>query len=138
MNGYKEAGLLQYHDPIGWRFYSYGEDDAGEPLFSFWMNISDDTGVCIYDRNDGHGKWLGTSHRPNEYDGQPPSSELKTCIRDAIGDGPGVKRELVEALPGHEEYFFRIVHGTIEEKKRLPPGVMRFIEECVGNEVHIR
>lgn len=138
MNGYNDEGLLQYHDPVGWRFYRYGEDADGEPLFSFWMNISIDTGVCVYERNAGEGKWLGTSHEPDEYEGEPPSSELKACICDAIGDGIGVEAEAVEALPDHEEYFFRIVHGTLEEKKRLPPGVMRFIEECVGNGVHIR
>lgn len=128
-------GLLQHHEPESWRFYRYGEDQDGDPLFSFWMNIDDGTGVCIYERNDGNGKWLTTEHAPEEYDGMPPSEDLKQVIRNSIGDGPGIKQEDVTALADHEEYFFRVVHGTIEEKGYAPPELLRFIEHVVGNEV---
>lgn len=130
-------GLLQYHEPESWRFYRYGEDEDGDPLFSFWMNIDDDTGVCIYERNNGVGKWLSTEHAPEEYTGQPPSDELKQVIRDAIGDGPGVRPGAVKALPDHEEYFFRAVQGTIEQKGKCAAEILRFIEDVVGNEVRL-
>ena len=129
--------LLDHHEPESWRFYRYGEDDEGEPLFSFWMNIGPNTGVCLYERNQGHGKWLSTAHDEEEYSGDPPSEELKQCIRDSIGDGPGVRREDILSLPDHEEYFFRSVHGTIEQKGKAPEELLRFIQHVVGNEVRI-
>jgi hypothetical protein len=132
-----EDGLLQYHDPESWRFYVYGEDEDGEPLFSFWMNITDNTGVCIYERNEGDGMWLSTDHDYEEYSGQPPTDDFKQVIRDAIGDGPGVRREVVQTLPDHEEYFLRVILGTIEQKGKAPPELLRFIEHVVGSEVRI-
>lgn len=129
--------LLDHHEPESWRFYRYGADDEGEPLFSFWMNIGPNTGVCLYERNQGHGKWLSTAHDEEEYSGEPPSEELKQCIRDSIGDGPGVRREDVLDLPDYEEYFFRSVHGTIEQKGKAPEELLRFIQHVVGNEVRI-
>lgn len=132
-----EGGILRHHEPESWRFYTYGYDDAGDPLFSVWMNIGPNTGICIYDRNEGHGKWLSTELTDEEYSGQPPSEDLKQVIRDAIGDGKGVRAEDVEDLPDHEEYFFRTIHGTIEEKGCAAPELLRFIEHIVGSEVHL-
>jgi hypothetical protein len=133
-----DRGLLQYHDPHSWAFYVYGEDDDGDPLFGFWMNIDETTGFCAYERNGGHGKWLGTEHQPEEYAAEAPTDELRECIRDAVVDDRGVDIEKVLALPAHETYFFQVVHGTIEQKHRASPALEAFIEECVGNEVSIR
>jgi len=130
--------LLDHHEPESWRFYRYGEDEEGDPLFSFWMNINDSTGVCIYDRSGGNGMWLSTAHDDEEYTGQPPSDLLNDVIRGAIGqDTRGVPAERVEDLPDYERYFFRAVAGTIEEKGKAPDELLRFIEHVVGREVHI-
>lgn len=137
MTSYDEKGILQWHDPVSWRFYVYGEDEDDDPLFSFWMNLNDDTGVCLYERNDGAGKWLGTSHDSDEYQGLEPTEGLKDCLADAVANDEGVRGEDVEALPDYEAYFFRLVHGTAEEKRRLPPSIVKFLEECVGTEVTV-
>jgi hypothetical protein len=130
--------LLDHHEPESWRFYRYGEDDEGEPLFSFCMNINDNTGVCIYDRSGGHGMWLSTKHDDEEYTGEPPSDLLKEVIRGAIGqDTRGVPAERMHDLPDHERYFFQSIAGTIEEKGKAPDELLRFIEHVVGNEVRI-
>jgi hypothetical protein len=133
----RNQGLLQFHEPESWRFYVYGEDDEGDPLFSFWMNLTDNTGVCIYDRSGGTGKWLSTAHDDEEYTGQPPTADLKAAIRDSIGDGPGVRTEDIQALADHEAYFFRVMHGTIEQKGRAPDELLSFIEHVIGNEVRL-
>lgn len=130
--------LLDHHEPESWRFYRYGEDDDGEPLFSFWMNIDDSTGVCIYERNQGAGKWLSTHHGDEEYAGETPSDLLKEVIRGAIGeDTRGVPAERMHDLPDYERYFFQVIHGTIEQKGKAPDELLRFIEHVVGNEVRI-
>ena len=129
--------LLDYHEPESWRFYRYGVDEAGEPLFSFWMNIDDSTGVCIYDRSGGHGMWLSTHHDDDEYQGQPPSDELKAVLREVIGPDGYVEGDRVTALPDHERYFFQAVYGTIEQKGTAPPELLRFIEHVVGSEVRL-
>jgi len=129
--------ILDEYEPESWRFYRYGTDEDGEPLFSFWMNIGPNTGVCIYDRNGGVGKWLSTHHDDEEYSGQPPSDELKAVIRAAIGDGHGVESGRIESLPAHERYFFQVIHGTIEQKGKAPQELLRFIEHVVGHEVRL-
>jgi len=130
--------LLDHNEPESWRFYRYGEDDDGEPLFSFWMNIDDSTGVCIYERNQGAGKWLSTHHDDEEYTGEPPSDLLKGVIRGAIGkDTRGAPAERMHDLPDYERYFFQAIHGTIEQKGKAPDELLRFIEHAVGNEVRI-
>ena len=130
--------LLDHHEPESWRFYRYGTDDDGKPLFSFWMNIGPNTGVCIYERNQGAGKWLSTGHEDDEYTGEPPSDLLKEIIRGAIGqDSRGAPAERLDDLPDYEQYFFRSVHGTVEQKGKAPDELLRFIEHCVGTEVHI-
>lgn len=131
------SGLLGHHEPESWRFYVYGEDDDGEPLFSFWMNIGPNTGVCIYERNQGHGKWLSTAHDDDEYSGQPPSEGLKECIRDMVASERGVSMDRMRALDAHERYFLRSVHGTVEQKGHAPDELLRFIEHCVGGEVRL-
>lgn len=133
-----DRGLLQYHDPDSWAFYVYGEDDDGDPLFGFWMNVDETTGFCAYERNEGAGKWLGTEHEPEEYAAQAPTPELRECIRTAVTADRGVDVEMVRNLPAHEEYFFRAVHGTLAQKHRASPALEAFIEECVGNKVSIR
>ena len=130
-------GLLDYHDPESWRFYVYGSDDAGDPLFSFWMNTGPNTGVCIYERNAGAGKWLSTDHGDDEYQGQPPSEELKSVLRDVVGTGGSVAGERVHSLPEHEAYFFRVIHGTIEQKGKAPEELMAFLMEIAGTELRI-
>lgn len=133
----KRNGLLQYHEPESWRFYRYGEDENGDPLFSFWMNINDSTGVCIFERNQGAGKWLGTHHDEEEYQGEPPSEELKSVLRDAIGTEGSVSGERVHALPDYEQYFFRVVHSTIEQKGKAPDELLAFLSQLAGAEVWI-
>lgn len=130
--------LLDHHDPVGWRFYVYGEDDNGEPLFSFWMDVDDDTGVCIFERNQGAGKWLGTHHDDEDYSGLDPSDELEGVLRDICGSGGSVDGARVEALPDHESYFFRIVHGTIEQKGRAPEELMAYLMDLTGTELTIQ
>jgi hypothetical protein len=127
--------LLDHHEPESWRFYRYGEDDEGEPLFSFWMNINDSTGVCIYDRSSG--MWLSTHHDDEEYQGQPPSDELKAVLRDVMGTGGFVDADRVHALPDHERYFFQSVHGTIEQKGKAPDELLAFLSQLAGTEVRI-
>lgn len=129
--------ILEYHEPQSWRFYVYGEDDAGDPLFSFWVNLSDDTGVCLYERNQGAGKWLSTHHSDDEYQGVPPSDELKDILADIVGTGGGVDADRVHALPDHERYFFQVVHGTIEQKNYAPPELMEFLIEVAGTELRL-
>ena len=132
------SGLLQHHEPESWRFYRYGEDDEGEPLFSFWMNLTDSTGVCIYSRNEGAGKWLSTSHDDEEYSGEPPSGLLKEAIRSAVRpDVTPPSRERLEDLPDHERYFFRAIQGTIDQKGKAPDELLRFVEHVVGSEVRL-
>jgi hypothetical protein len=134
----EDKGILRNHSVESWRFYVYGEDDEGEPLFSFWMNTGPNTGVCIYERNQGAGKWLSTVHDDEEYTGKPPSDLLKEVIRGAIGqDTRGVPAERMHDLPDHERYFFQVIHGTIEQKGKAPDELLRFIEHVVGNEVRI-
>lgn len=131
------GGLLEQHDPISWRFYTYGLDEHGDPLFSFWMNIAPNTGVCIYDRNAGAGKWLSTRHSDDDYEGQPPSDELKAVLRDIVGAGGSVDGDRVQSLPDHEEYFFRVVHGTIDQKGKAPNELMAFLMEVAGTELEL-
>jgi len=126
--------ILDHYQPESWRFYRYGEDENGDPLFSFWMHFGGNFGVCVYDRNDGAGKWLSTEYDPDEYDDLEPTDELKQVIADALTDR-GVAREDVQALPDHEEYFFRLIHGTIDQKDMLPDEVVAFVEDAVGSEV---
>lgn len=130
-------GLLAHHDPVGWRFYRYGEDDNGDPLFSFWMNVDDNTGVCIYERNAGAGKWLSTHHDDEEYSGLEPSDELEELLAEICGTGGSVDGSRVEALPDHESYFFRVVHGTIEQKGRAPEELMAYLMDVTGTELTI-
>jgi len=118
--------LLDHYDPDGWRFYHYGSDADGEPLFSFWMDVDDDTGVCIYERNAGAGKWLSTDHSDDEYAGVEPSDDLKAVLRDLVGEG--VDGDRVESLVDYERYFVQVVHGTIEQKGDAPPELLAFLE----------
>lgn len=127
--------LLDHHEPESWRFYVYGSDDAGEPLFSFWMNIGPNTGVCLYERNGGEGKWLSTHHDDEEYQGQPPSEDLKEVLRDLIRDE--VAAERVHDLPDHERYFVQSVHGTLAEKGKIPDELLRFLEQLTGSTLRI-
>lgn len=129
--------LLEYHDPESWRFYRYGTDADGEPLFSFWMNINENTGVCLYERNQGAGKWLSTHHDDEEYEGEPPSDELKDILREAVGTGGSIDGERVQDLPDYERYFFQVVHGTIEQKGRAPKELMLFLSEIAGTNLKI-
>lgn len=130
-------GLLTHHDPVSWRFYVYGKDDDGEPLFSFWMNIGPETGVCIYERNQGAGKWLSTHHGDEEYTGRPPSDELEELLGEVVGTGGGIAAERVHDLPDHERYFFQVIHGTIEQKGRAPPELMQYLMDITGTELRI-
>lgn len=129
--------ILEHHEPASWRFYRYGEDADGEPLFSFWMNLDDNTGVCLYERNRGAGKWLSTHHDDEEYEGQPPSEELKRVLRDVMGTGGSVDAGRVHALDDYERYFFQVVHGTIEQKGSAPDELFVFLSEIAGTEVRI-
>lgn len=129
--------LLDYHEPESWRFYRYGTDDEGEPLFSFWMNIGPNTGVCLYERNQGAGKWLSTQHDDEDYDGEPPSDELKDILAEIVGTGGSVEGERIHALPDHERYFFQVVHGTIEQKGRAPDELMLFLSQLAGTDLKI-
>lgn len=130
------GGILSEHDPVSWRFYVYGKDDAGDPLFSFWMDLDDDIGVCIYERNQGAGKWLSTRHDDEEYQGRPPSDELLDVLEDLV-IGDGVEGWRVTDLPNHERYFVQIVHGTIEQKGRAPPELLEFLSQVCGTEVRL-
>jgi hypothetical protein len=56
MSGDSETGIMQFAEPTGWRFYRYGRDDGGDPMFSFWMDVGRDTGVCLYERGDDNGR----------------------------------------------------------------------------------
>lgn len=130
-----DKGILQHHEPESWRFYVYGEDEEGEPLFSFWMNTGPNTGVCIYSRNQGAGKWLSTAHDDDEYSGQPPSEELKDALRDVMGTGGSIDAERIHSLPDHERYFFQAVHGTITQKGKAADELLRFLSQIAGTEV---
>lgn len=129
--------ILDHHDAVSWRFYTYGEDDNGHPLFSFWMNVGQETGVCIYDRNGGAGMWLSTDHADDEYTGRPPSEGFKDVLRDIVGTGSSIEAERVEQLPDHEAYFFRVIHGTIEQKGKAPDELMAFLMEVADTELRI-
>lgn len=131
-------GLLDNHEPESWRFYVYGADEDGDPLFSFWMNIGSNTGVCIYERNQGAGKWLSTAHSDEEYQGRPPSDDLNDVLRDLTDpDGDGVSAERVDALPDHERYFVQVVHGTITQKDKASEELLRFLGDLLGTEVRV-
>lgn len=130
--------LLDHHEPQSWRFYYYGDDEEGDPLFSFWMTVDDTTGVCIYERNNGAGKWLSTDHDEEEYAALEPTAELKDVLRAAVDpDGQGVDVSRVESLPNYEQYFFQVVHGTIEQKHKAPEELMAFLEAICGTELRI-
>ena len=129
--------LLDHYDPDGWRFYHYGTDDDGEPLFSFWMDVDDDTGVCIYERNAGAGKWLSTDHSDDEYAGVEPSDGLKEILCEVVGPDGYVDSERVEALVEYEAYFFRIVYGTVEQKQNVPPELLAFLEDITDSTLRI-
>jgi len=125
--------LLDHHDPESWRFYHYGSDDDDEPLFSFWLNIDDDTGVCIYERNAGAGKWLSTDHSDDEYTGVEPSDELRAVLGDLL-DG-GIDADRLESLVDYERYFVQVVHGTINDRGHAPPELVAFLEDVAGSEL---
>jgi hypothetical protein len=132
------VSILDHHDPQSWRFYYYGDDDNGDPLFSFWMTVDDTTGVCIYERNSGAGKWLSTDHDEEEYAAMRPTEELKDVLRAAVGpDSKGVDTSRVESLPNYEQYFFQVIHGTIEQKHKAPEELLAFLEEICGTELRI-
>lgn len=130
--------LLDHHEPQSWAFYYYGDDESGDPLFSFWMNVNETTGVCIYERNNGAGKWLSTDHDEEEYAAIAPTDELKAALRAAVDpDSEGVKTDRVEYLPSYERFFFQVVHGTIEQKHKAPEELMAFLEEVCGRALEI-
>jgi hypothetical protein len=129
--------ILSHHIPAGWRFYVYGEDDAGDPLFSFWMETASGHVVCLYERNEGHGHWLSTTDDDEDYEYERPSEELEALLGEVAGTGGAVDGARVESLPDHESYFFRLVHGTIEQRGRAPNELLAYIGECAGTEVHL-
>lgn len=130
--------LLDNHEPQSWAFYYYGDDEDGDPLFSFWMNIDKTTGVCIYERNSGAGKWLSTDHNEEEYAAIAPTDELKEVLQAAVDpDSDGVDAERVGSLPNYEQYFFQVVHGTIEQKHKAPAELMAFLEAICGRPLRI-
>jgi len=129
--------ILDYVEPESWRFYYYGDDDRGQPLFSFWMNVDERTGVCIYERNGGHGKWLSTSHEPEEYSGQPPSDELEAILQEMVTSERGVRSDRLDDLEAYEQYFVKIVDGTVEEKGKVAPEIIAYLEEVVGGPITV-
>lgn len=112
-----------------YEFYIYDDDDPTDPRFSFWMYFEDAGGMCLYDRPpEGAGMWL-SPERDSDYTPTKPTDEFKEVLADLLGDG--VDAGAVAELPAHEEYFFRVIHGTVDENPDgIPDPVWRWMHAC--------
>ncbi|ELZ96621.1 hypothetical protein [Haloferax sulfurifontis] len=129
--------ILDYAKPVAWRFYSYGTDGGGDPLFSFWAVLDEDTQVCIYDRNGGHGMWLSTDNEDGDHAGETPSDEFEEVLYDVLGTGGSVAAERLEPLPAYERYFFRVIHGTVEQTGSAPAELEAYLSHVAGEDVMV-
>lgn len=109
-------------------FYVY-ESDVEDPRFSFWLeNLDEESGVCLYDRPpEGAGMWLDPDIG-GDYEPTTPTDDFEQVLADLMGDG--VDAGKVAELPSHEEYFFRVIHGTIDAN---PEGVPEAIWTYLHN-----
>ena len=130
--GEPASGIMKFVEPTGWRFYRYGRDEGGNPMFSFWMDVDRDTGICLYERGGKQGRWLDTHHSSDDYAPIRPSDDLRKVLRQLLVSEEGVEAERVESLADHESYFARIIVGTLEDGKDLPDGVWAFLEDVAG------
>lgn len=112
-----------------WAFYVY-DGAVEDPRFSFWLEYRDEgTGMCLYDRPpEGDGMWLDPDIG-GDYEPQEPTTEFEQVLSSLLGDG--VDAGKVAALPAHEEYFIRVIHGTVEENPGgLPNMVWSYMHDC--------
>lgn len=110
-------------------FYVY-EDDFEDPRFSFWLEVpADGTGMCLYDRPpEGDGMWLDPEIG-GDYGAVEPTDEFEQVLAQLMGDGIDAGR--LADLPAHEDYFVRVIHGTIDENADgIPNVVWSYLHEC--------
>lgn len=109
-------------------FYVY-EQDVEDPRFSFWIETEEAGGMALYDRPpEGAGMWLDPNDE-SDYDGVDPTEAFEEVVAALLGDG--VDAGKVAELPPHEEYFFRVIHGTIDENPDgVPNAIWAYMHDC--------
>lgn len=109
-------------------FFIY-EEDVTDPRFSFWLQTEEAGGMALYDRPpEGAGMWLDPEPG-SDYDPLEPTDEFEECLAELIRDGVDAGR--VAELPSHEEYFYRVIHGSIDENPDgIPNPVWAYMHDC--------
>jgi len=111
-----------------YKFYLY-EQDPDDPRFSFWMSLDGAGEMALYDRPpEGDGMWLCPDDN-SDYGGQAPSETFENLLGQLMGNGIDVGE--LTTLPPHEEYFVRVIHGTVEQNPDgIPSPLWAYMHDC--------
>lgn len=111
-----------------YKFYIY-EESEDDPRFSFWMSVDGAGEMCLYDRPpEGAGMWLSPDEN-SDHGYQEPSEVFEQTIAQLLGDGIDVAK--LQDVEPHEEYFIRVIHGTVDENPDgIPDPVWAYMHDC--------